>query len=276
MAFAEEIVAYNLKYTYNEINPTYNSNSDSENYNIISELKGISTLTADISNNEIKTTTESSVPPKKPFGSVARLHYKYALHGENELTLSAFHLFLNSFFVLGVADFIEKIDDSDFSKFANANYSIYLGRSFSEKSSWGKAFCWVARYQPFRKETPDILSAGLQWTLSETPGMVRENSSIPWKSFIQLYVKESRGVGSFDIFHWYQFNLKKNIFYIRGNNAYYIIPHKRDGIQAVQDLIFPANDHIELYLRHFYQNIQEIDIFHSTGSQFLLGIRFSY
>ncbi len=212
---------------------------------------------------------EKKIKKKSKFGSVTRFHYKAAIKGESSFTFASYNILPKGFFFLAVYDIFTEKEENNLTDFTNSNLDIYFGRPFSEKSQLGKTFGWVIRYQPLT-EPSQTTSCGLQWNISKTPG-IRQNND--WKSFIQAYIKEDKGVGTFDFFHWYQFYIIDKKISIRGNNSVYIIPNKEDGIRLVQDLIFHLNDQIDLYLRHFYQNISDIDENRSTGSQFLIGIR---
>lgn len=218
--------------------------------------------------------TQKEDKPKKPkFGSVARISYNGTTDGESSASLSYFGIFPSKIFIAASLEYFTEIDSDELFEFENSNLEINVGRPMSPKSRLGRSFGWVARFTSTRDtvDTYDVTSIGLQWNINES---LFDQQKLPWKTFLQVFVKDDDRIGTVDLYNWFQINLFSGHLLLRATNAYYIIPHEENAIRATQDIIFPVKKGVDLYLRHFYQN-RSIDLVRSKGSQFLLGIRFS-
>ena len=118
-----------------------------------------------------------------------------------------------------------------------------------------------------------MVSGGLQWDISRTPGLTLP---LQWKSFIQVLAKNRDDAGTVDIFNWYEFVLIDKRLILRGTNVWFLIPGGKDAVRLTQDLVVPVHNRFDLYLRHFFQNNGSIDETRSDGSQFAVGLRYTF
>jgi hypothetical protein len=207
------------------------------------------------------------------YGTVTRAHYRYAFDGESGLTVGHFHLFPGGSLLTATVEAYTEKKTWEPLEFSTYSFESNAGRPFYPAHPWGKAFGWVARFQS-APGAYAVLSAGLQWDISRTPGVAIPG--MQWKSFIQIFAKSRDDAGIFDVFNWYEFVLVEKRMILRGTNVWYIMHGRGDSLRLTQDLVFPVHPKLDLYLRHFYQNNNHIDDTRSDGSQFSLGGRYTF
>jgi len=215
---------------------------------------------------------EAHLKPAGRYGTVTRINYRYAVNGESGIALGHFHLFPNSMLIAATVEFFTRKRSGEPFEFSTFAAEVNLGRPFAPSTPWGKTFGWVARFQ----STPGayfVVSGGLQWDISRTPGLTLP---LQWKSFIQVLAKSRDDAGTVDIFNWYEFVLIDKRLILRGTNAWFLIPGGKDAVRLTQDLVFPVHNRFDLYLRHFFQNNDSIDQTRSDGSQFAVGLRYTF
>ncbi len=221
---------------------------------------------------EATSAKEAPLKPAGRYGTVTRLNYRYAVNGESGIALGHFHLFPNSTLIAATVEFFTRKRSREPFEFSTFAAEVNLGRPFVPSTQWGNTFGWVARFQ----STPGaylVVSGGLQWDISRTPGLTLP---LQWKSFIQVLAKNRDDAGTVDIFNWYEFVLIDKRLILRGTNVWFLIPGGKDAVRLTQDLVVPVHNRFDLYLRHFFQNNGSIDETRSDGSQFAVGLRYTF
>jgi len=208
------------------------------------------------------------------FRSINRFQYRMAINGESGFSQGSFVILPHGFTLAELIEVLTEPGDDSRLNYANFDLEVKLARYMDPGSDWGKALSWVVRGQ-CASRIPFTTGAGLQWNITETPGVPAGTADYPWKSLVQVFVKSRDQFGLVDIYHWYQFPLlKKNRLYLRGANAVYFLDDSKIFVSAMQDVIFPVTTKLEVFARHLYQN-QEL-FGHQRGSQFGIGVRIAF
>jgi hypothetical protein len=206
------------------------------------------------------------------FKSVSRLQYRMSLNGESGFSQGTFLILPHGFTLAELVELLTTPHDDSKVNFNDFDLEIKLARYFQPSTDWGKAFGWVARVQSV-SGVPMTAAGGLQWNITDTPGIKESTNEVPWKSLLQVFVKNRDRFGLVDIYHWYQFPLApKNALYLRGANVAYL--DDSTFFSLMQDVIYPINSKVELFARHSYQNKEMFG--HRNGSQFGVGVRMAY
>lgn len=209
-----------------------------------------------------------AVAPRPSFGAVARLQVRYLSAGERAISEGAF-LFLPLDFNL--AELVEVINNgTDWSVTGEAK----LARAIVPSLPWGRAVSVVTRLQVSDLYDP-VLGGGLQWNITDTPGLTEVASKVHTKSLLQAFVKTraeyaGNAAGLVDLYHWYQFPLLSG-FYVRGVNTYSQVSRSPDAFAFMQDLIYPFSDKFEVFIHHVYRS--ERSGIEPQGTQFGVGAR---
>ena len=137
-----------------------------------------------------------------------------------------------------------------------------------------KSFGWAARTES-EKDKKTIYSLGTIWYISDTPAIDELLKKIEFKSFLEVFfIKSNNDRGSIDLFHHYNFPIFKSL-YLRGYNRVFFDTNKGTLFYAVQDIIYPLTNHIDVYLRHDYQNVDGFQN-RSKGTEFSVGTRYNF
>lgn len=217
-----------------------------------------------------QTETVTSTPPPAPkdFGSVVRLQVRYLSGGAGTVSEGAFILLPWHFNVAQLVELTRNDNEWDVTGEAK------LARAFAPESRWGRALGGVARLQVSDMYSP-VLGAGLQWNITDTPGIDDVVSGSKIKSLLQVFTKTDAEYagdepGLIDWYHWYQVPLTDGLF-VRGVNAYFEVQGAKDHYFLMQDLIHPLTDRVDIFFHHIYRNTEfggEPD-----GSRWGLGVR---
>jgi len=204
------------------------------------------------------------------FGPVTRLHLRVDNKGEQSVMFGSFMFLPLDFNFAGLIEL-----DGKAGEWHGAG-EAKLARAFYPQSAWGRAAGLVARLQVGDLYSP-TWGIGLQWNITDTPGIIETTKNLRWKSLVQIFVKSKAEYadnesGLIDFYHWYQFPLGDRL-YLRGVNAYYQMRNSRNYYNLMQDVIYPASKDVEIFLHHEYRSTDFMG--KSKGSRIGLGIRFA-
>jgi hypothetical protein len=215
------------------------------------------------------TTTAPQPSATRSFGPVTRLHVRVG--DEDGSVLFGGFMFLP--YDSNFAGLVELDgEDGDWHVGGEAKFE----RPFVPQSPWGRAVGPVVRLQ-----ASDLYEStwaiGLQWNVSDTPGIIENTKNIRWKSLFQVFVKsraEYAGdeTGLVDFYHWYQFPIN-DWLYLRGVNTYYQVKMVPDYYNLMQEYIHPLWKDSESFLHLEYRSADFMG--KSKGFHYALGLRFS-
>lgn len=127
----------------------------------------------------------TNTPPPNYFKSVSRIQYRMAINGESGFSQGTFLILPKGFTLAEMVELLTKTHDKNVVNFSNFDMEIKLARYLYPENDWGRAFGWVIRGQSVT-DVPFTVSAGIQWNISETPGIKATTVKVPWKSLLQV------------------------------------------------------------------------------------------
>lgn len=204
------------------------------------------------------------------FFNITRLQARTTADGRRSYTQATFVRFPSKIYIAQVYEFTEKYANDP-----RINYlEVNVGGPASPDEYIGKLFGWVCREQ-HGTGMSDVVSCGLQYNISDHNEFAEFRKKHKLTSFIQYFpIKNNDVLGKQDIVHYYSFSIYKS-FYVRGyNNWYHYSNGQKDYLRALQDFILPVNKSFDAFVRHTYQNRDDIQ-YGKKGSEFSAGVRFN-
>lgn len=210
----------------------------------------------------------------KYFKSINRFQYIQSLNAQSVFAQGSFIILPHGFTAAELLELYSDIESYRTQGFENFIFGIKLARYVVPDLEWGRAFSWVVRYQDANGFVQNW-GAGLQWNISETPGLIQTSQWFPWKALFQVFAKNEKETGTTDMYLWFQVPIiRENRLYIRGMSEYYFLPDERKYFDILADLIVPISERLEMFSRYEFQNIEFLN--KSLGSKYGLGIRIAY
>lgn len=204
------------------------------------------------------------------FFNITRLQFRSTPEGKRSYTQATFLRFPSKVYIAQVYEETEAHNQDPHLRY----FELNLGGPLAGEDTFEKLFGWVCRGQT-GTQTPNILSCGLQYNLSEHEGLRSTVKTHKITSFLQIFpLKSHDNLGSIDLVHYYSFAIYKGL-YIRGYNNWYHYQDQKDYFRLTQDFIYPINPKFDAYLRQTYQNRSDVQ-FGQKGSEIALGFRYNF
>lgn len=202
--------------------------------------------------------------------NITRLQERTSTEGRTSLMQSTFVRFPSKLFLLESYEHTFR-----YKKDPNISFlEIFFGGTIEFYKMNPKLFGWVSRLQSGTQMVPQY-SIGVQYNLSDHLFLTDIRKKFPFTMFIQYFpLKNDDKLGRYDIVHYYSFPVYKK-FYLRGNTRFLYYKSKKNYYQAFQDLILPVNSHFDIYARHSYQNMRDVQ-FGEEGSEWAAGVRLNF
>jgi len=213
------------------------------------------------------------------FGSVNRLQLRYAPGGESGFSQGTFIIIPYGFSFAELLDIYSDTAAKQPWKLKHFTLEAKIQRYLYPESQWGRTLSVALRYQVASSLDP-MGSVGLQWNITDTPGIAATTKVVHWKTLVQGFYRtandyQGTDLGHVDFYHWYQFPIYDPYLIVRGANTWYILPNGKDFFSVVADLIVGVvPEKFEIFGRFQYQNMRFLE--HKEHTQLAIGVRVAH
>jgi hypothetical protein len=213
------------------------------------------------------------------FGSVNRLQLRYAPRGESGFSQGTFIIIPYGFSFAELLDVYSDTAAKEPWKLKHFTLEAKVQRFLYPESQWGRTLSVALRYQVASSLDP-MGSVGLQWNITDTPGIAATTKVVHWKTLVQAFYRttndyQGTDLGHVDFYHWYQFPIWDPYLSVRGANTWYILPNGKDFFSVVVDLIVGVvPEKFEIFGRFQYQNMRFLE--HKEDTQLAIGVRVAH
>jgi hypothetical protein len=207
---------------------------------------------------------------REKFFNISRLQARVTPDGRWSFFQGTFVRFPGEFFIAESLEFTKKFQGDPDILYSEIN----IGGPLVFYPENPKLFGWVTRIQISNLMTPQY-SLGLQYNISNHAFLDNLRKRLKLTMFVQAFpVKSKHTLGDVDILHYFSISVYKSL-YVRGTNRFFFYYGKeKNYVQSFQDLILPLHSTVDLFVRHSYQNRNDLQ-FGQKGSEFSMGVRFN-
>lgn len=207
---------------------------------------------------------------REKFFNISRLQARVTPDGRWSFFQGTFVRFPCELFIAESMEFTKKFQGDPDIFYSEIN----VGGPLAFNPANPKLFGWVTRIQISNLMIPQY-SLGLQYNFSDHAFLDNLRKRLKLTMFVQAFpVKSKHTLGDVDILHYFSISVYKSL-YVRGTNRFFFYYGKeKNYVQSFQNLILPLHRTVDLFVRHSYQNRNDLQ-FGQKGSEFSMGVRFN-